>query len=219
MLDLPFVSIKTIFGLVGVVLGFVCYMPYFVDTLKGRTTPHVYTWFILGTLGVIGSGLQAGDAAGAGAWVTLAAAIMAYTAFGLGLRVGATQITWMDTLFFVLALIALFLWLVARQPILSVILISITDLLGFVPTIRKAWQKPYSETALTFRLLAVRQIFALLAIERYTFVTMLYPVVVLLEAGLFSVMLSLRRRVVGERQENQATTTPAPSAADTIAIE
>jgi hypothetical protein len=211
MIDLSFIPINSIFGLVGVALGFVAYVPYFVDTLKGRTTPHVYTWFILGTLGAIGFGLQAGDAAGAGAWVTLAASIMAYIAFGLGLRLGNKQITWTDTLFFVLALLALFLWLVARQPLLSVIMISVTDLLGFVPTIRKAWQTPYSETALTFRLIAVRQIFALLAIENYTLVTILYPAVVLLESGLFSVMLSLRRRIVGEPQENQLTN-PVPSA-------
>jgi hypothetical protein len=208
MIDLSVIPIKPIFGLLGVVLGLVCYVPYFVDTLKGRTTPHVYTWFILGTLGMIGFGLQVDDAAGAGAWVTLSAAILAYTAFGLGLRVGDKQITWMDTLFFLLALVALVLWLVAKQPVLSVILISVTDLLGFVPTIRKAWHKPYSETALTFRLIAVRQIFALLALERYTLVTVLYPLVILLECGLFSVMLALRRRVVGEPHAHQLTTTP-----------
>jgi hypothetical protein len=211
MFELPIQQLKTIFGLLAVALSIIGYAPYLIDTLKGRTTPHIYTWFIWGTLAAIGYSLQVSDNAGVGAWVMLSIAILGYTVFGLGLRNGTKNITWSDTLFFILALIALLLWLVAKQPVLSVILVSITDLLGFGPTMRKAWHHPFSETILTYRLNAVRQTLGLLALEHYSIVTWLYPLVLVLGNGLFSIVLSVRRRVV-RRLHNQANANMAVGA-------
>lgn len=51
-------DVKTIISMLAVLLTFVAYVPYVRDTLQGKTTPHVYTWFIWGLVTAIAFGLQ-----------------------------------------------------------------------------------------------------------------------------------------------------------------
>ncbi len=187
-------EVKTIIGIIAVILSIVGYIPYFRDTLRGKTKPHVYTWFIWGLVTAIAFGLQVSAGAGVGSWVTLTVAILAFIIFGLGVRSGEKDITRSDTIFLMLAFIALFLWLIAKQPMLSVILVSSIDMLGFAPTIRKSWHKPFSETLFTYELGAFRHGLSLLALQNYNIVTWLYPGSWAVANALFSLMLVLRRR-------------------------
>lgn len=192
------ISIKTIISLVAVILAFIGYIPYLRDTFKKKTTPHVYSWFIWGMVTVIAYALQVSGGAGVGSWVTLAVVIIALTIFILGLRNGKKDITRSDTIFFILALVAIFLWLVVKQPVLSIILVSTVDILGFIPTIRKSWNKPYSETLFTYELGAFRHGLSLFSLQQYSIVTWLYPASWALANALFSVMLVFRRKTVSK---------------------
>jgi hypothetical protein len=140
--------------------------------------------------------LQVSGGAGAGSWVTLGAVIIAFVIFACGLRNGKKDITKSDTLFFILALIALLFWLLAKQPIISVILVTVIDLFGFAPTIRKSWNKPYSETLFTYQLNAFRHGLSVLALQKYSILTWLYPISWALANLIFSIILIVRRRQV-----------------------
>ncbi|MCX6727776.1 MAG: hypothetical protein NTX11_03125 [Candidatus Saccharibacteria bacterium] len=185
---------KEIIGIIAVVLTFVGYIPYIIDTIKGKTTPHIYTWFIWGLVTAIAFALQLSDKAGPGAFTTLAAAIVCFIIFGLGVRQGKQDITKSDTVFFVMSLFALALWLFAKQPVLSVILVSLIDMLGFIPTIRKSWHRPNEETLSSYITNTLRFTLALFALQRYTLITTLYPISWVIANGLFSVFLSVRRK-------------------------
>lgn len=184
---------KEIVGTVAVVLTFVGYIPYIIDTIKGKTKPHIYTWFIWGLVTAIAFGLQMADNAGPGAYTTLAAAIVCFVIFLFGIRQGSHDITQSDTVFFLLSLLALVLWLFARQPVISVLLVSTIDMLGFIPTVRKSWHKPHEETLSSYLTNTFRFALAILALQRYTLVTMLYPITWIVANGLFSVFLIVRR--------------------------
>lgn len=188
---------KEILGVIAVLLTFVGYIPYIRDTVKGKTTPYIYTWFIWGLVTAIAFGLQISDKAGPGAFTTLAAAIVCFIIFGFGMRQGKKDITKSDTVFFILSLFALVLWLFAKQPVLSVILVSIIDMLGFIPTIRKSWKKPHEETLISYVTNTFRFCLALFALQRYTLITTLYPATWIVANGLFSVFLILRRGRIG----------------------
>lgn len=189
-------DVKTIISITAVIFAFMAYFPYVRDTLTGKTTPHIYTWFIWAFTTAIAFGLQVSGGAGVGSWVTLAVVIACLFVFLLGMRNGKKDITKSDTLFFILSLMALFLWLVAKQPVLSVILVSSVDLLGFIPTIRKSWNKPYSETLFLYEINAFRHGISLLALEHYSIVTLLYPASWTIANALFSLMLIIRRKQV-----------------------
>lgn len=186
---------KEIVGIIAVLLTFVGYIPYILDTLKGKTTPHVYTWFLWGFITAIAFGLQTTVDAGPGAFVTLAAAIVCSFIAVLGfVKRGKKDITSSDTVFFTLGLIAVGLWLLADQPVTSVILLSVIDMLAFIPTIRKSWNKPFSETLFSYQLNTLRFALALFALDSYGIIAALYPLTWILANGLFSIFLMVRRR-------------------------
>lgn len=187
-------AIKYFLGSLAVILSFVGYVPYLRDTVKGKTKPHIYSWLLWGFVSLIAFGLQVSKNAGAGSWVTLAVAIVCFVIAAFALKNGKKDITKADTVFFILAWVAVVFWLIAKQPVLSVILISLVDLLGFVPTIRKSWIKPHSETLFTYILNTFRHGISILALQSYSIVTWLFPGTWAVANGLFSVMLILKRK-------------------------
>ena len=167
---------KIIISIISVILVFVGYVPYIIDILKRKTTPHTFTFLIWGLARSITWALQVHGGAGVGAWITFAVSAVCIFIFFLCLKYGEKSITRSDILFFALALFSLFLWLVVKQPLLSVILVVLTDVLGFAPTIRKSWNKPHSETLFTWWVAAFRHALGIIALEKFNIFTLLYPV-------------------------------------------
>lgn len=171
-------------------------MPYLRDTLRGKTRPHVYSWLVWGVVTLLAFVLQSSDHPGPGSLVTLVAGLICLLVFALALKGGRRDITPADTVFLLLAAAATGLWALASQPVVAVVLLSSVDMLGFLPTIRKSWHAPDSETLSTYVTNTVRFVLALTALQRYSVVTSLYPLTWLLANGAFAVRLVLRRRAV-----------------------
>jgi hypothetical protein len=184
---------KTLIGVLAVLLIFVGYTPYLRDTIARRTHPHAYSWFLWALIAIVTSALQFGDGAGIGAAVTLSAGIVCVMIFVVGLRFGDRDITRMDTAFLIAGFAATALWIIADQPLLSVLLLAVIDLLAFAPTIRKSWNKPFTETLSSYVMNVVRFGLALLAIRSYTVITVLYPATWILGNAFFVAMLNIRR--------------------------
>jgi len=187
---------KEILGVIAIILTFVGYAPYIRDTIKGKTRPHVYSWFLYALIAFLVFGIQISHNAGPGAYVTLTAACFSVLLLVLGLRMGEKDITRSDTLMLVLTLIAIGLWVFAKQPVISVVLACLVDLFAFVPTIRKTWHKPHTETLSLYTTNFIRYILVILALYSFTFVNVAYPIFWLSANGLFALGLILRRKYV-----------------------
>lgn len=189
---------KQALGLIAVVLTFAAYIPYYRDILKGKTHPHVYSWSLWGLLTILIVALQIKGGAGAATLVTAAAGVLCLGVVGLSLKNGKRDITISDTVTAILGLIAIGFWLIADEPTVSIILVVLADLLAFYPTIRKSWNKPYSETLSLYVTNAIRFTLAVLAIESYTLLALLWPVTWVIGNILFSIVLVMRRRTVSD---------------------
>jgi hypothetical protein len=80
-----------------------------------------------------------------------------------------------------------------------VILITVVDAFGFLPTVRKAYGKPRQETLITYEINTVKYMLVVLAIQNYTLITTLFPAAVAIMNALFVTMLIIRRRQVAVR--------------------
>jgi len=109
---------KEIIGYAAVVLTFVGYLPYVRDTLNGKTRPHVYSWFLWGFITSVAYALQVSVHAGPGSLVTIAAAVVCLIIALLGVKNGRKDITKSDTVFFIVGMAAIGVWLLAKQPII-----------------------------------------------------------------------------------------------------
>ena len=187
---------KTIIGAAAVVVAFASYTPYFKNLLSGKTKPHAFSWLVWGILNAIAFSGQIHDKGGAGAWsVGLTAAVM-FIIFAIALRKGEKDIRPFDWFCLIGAGISLVPWLLTSNPLISVVLITIIDALGFLPTVRKSFKKPHQETLVTFALSTVKYTLVVIALQHYTLVTTLFPLSLVIMNGLFVAMLIIRRRQV-----------------------
>jgi len=189
---------KEIIGAIAVVLTFAGYVPYYRDILKGKTHPHIYSWSLWCLLTVLLVALQIKGGAGPATWVTIAAGLLCMGVVFLSLKSGKKDITISDTIVAVLSLVAIGFWLIADQPIISMILVIIADILAFIPTVRKSWHKPYSETLSMYVTNTFRFSLAVAAIGTYTFLSVSWLLTWAVGNGLFSLMLVIRRNHVKE---------------------
>ena len=185
---------KITVAVVSIVLTLAGYFYYFRDIFTGKTKPHAFSWLVWGALTAIAFAGQLSDNAGPGAWVTGLTAAISFVIFALAIPKGEKEVTTSDKLNLLGAAFALLLWFVTNDPLLSVILITVVDFLGFLPTIRKSYQKPHEETLVHYVLAGLKFVLAIIALEHYSVVTWLYPASLVAANLLFVVMLVVRRR-------------------------
>lgn len=190
---------KEIIGAVAVILTFAAYIPYYRDIFKGKTRPHIYSWALWGLLTVLLVALQIKGGAGPATWVTAAAGLLCVGVVFLSLKNGKKDITMSDTIVAILSLLAIGFWLIADQPIVSITLVIIADMLAFIPTVRKSYYQPYSETLSLYVTNAIRFGLSLFAVENYTYLSSSWIVAWVIGNALLSVLLLVRRKQVKKR--------------------
>src|SRR3989344_7062194 len=139
---------KTLLGILATVIGIIGYIPYFVDIFRGKTKPHVFSWFVWTLLTSIAFFAQVAGDAGPGAWVTGLTAMVCLVITLLAFTRGEKEITRLDWMSFVGALLGIILWIKNQDPLPSVILVTLVDAIAFIPTFRKSYHKPNEETAI-----------------------------------------------------------------------
>ncbi len=186
-------ELKTIVGVIAVGLNMIAFWPYIVDTLRRKTKPHMYSWLVWTLItGIVFVG-QLADGAGAGAWSTGITTVINLVIFLLSLKYGTSDITLSDKICLGSAGAVLLFWALSNSMTLSIIMVTIVDVLAFVPTIRKSYKKPKEETFITYPLSTVRCTLGVLAIANYSVITCLYPVAMFAMYGIVTAVLLFRQ--------------------------
>jgi len=133
------------------------------------------------------------ESAGPGAWARGFSCATCFILVLIGWQRGDRGYTAGDWVTLAVSLFAIPLWILTRTPIYSVILVSLIDTIGFVPTIRKAWHKPFEEPAAGYGWFSLGALLSLAAIENYTPSTWLYPAVMVVTNGAMTIFLLMRR--------------------------
>ncbi|WP_231109605.1 hypothetical protein [Vibrio nigripulchritudo] len=157
----------------------------------------MFSWIIWGTTTGIVFFAQLEAKGGIGAWpIGVSGAITVLVALLAFIKSSDVSITRTDWVFFLAALTSLPFWYFTSDPLWAVVVLTTVDLLGFGPTIRKAYDFPHDENVPFFLLFMARNTFALLALEHYSVATVLLPLSVSIACLLLLIMVSYRRRVV-----------------------
>ena len=189
--------VKEIFSAAGIAITFILYYPYIRSIQRGETKPHVFSWVIWGLSTLIVFFAQLAGRGGLGAWVIgVSGLISGYLAFLSYWKRGDTVITRSDWMFLLAALSALPFWFITSDPLWAVIILTFSDLAGFGPTVRKAYSHPHDESVIFFALFAVRNVLVILALERYSLTTVLFPAMVGAACLLVAVLLLYWRHSV-----------------------
>lgn len=190
--------LKSLFSAVAIALTFALFYPYVRSIIRGATKPHTLSWVIwgIGTFAVFFA--QLADGAGIGAWpIGLSALITCYVALLSWIKRSDLTITAADWSCLAAAFLAVPVWLITSSPFWAVLILTVIDLVGFGPTVRKAYSRPREERIWFFVLGALRNAFVIAALEHYSPTTVVFPLAVGLACLALAAFIVYRRSVVG----------------------
>ncbi|HAJ92613.1 MAG TPA: hypothetical protein DCO71_08380 [Gammaproteobacteria bacterium] len=190
-------SYKEILSALAIGLTFIAFYPYIRSIIKGETKPHVFSWVIWGSTTFVVFLAQLEGGGGVGAWpLGVSGAITVFVAITAYAKRADISITGTDWLFFVSAMSSLPFWYLTSDPLWAVVILTTVDVLGFGPTIKKAYSQPYTESALFFMLFTVRNLMVIMALENYSVTTVLFPAVIAAACIVLMAMIVYRRHAL-----------------------
>jgi hypothetical protein len=183
----------------GVLAGFVAvinYAPYLIGVASKKMHPHAFSWIIFTLITGTVCVAQLSSGAGAGAWATGLTAVTTFCIAIFALRNGGYKVTRTDLGSFIGALVAIPVWIITANPLLAVVVLTFVEVLGFLPTYRKAWYQPFDESRLAFSLTILKYILALGAMQTYNVTVMLFPVALIVLSTILLIEINWRRNYI-----------------------
>jgi len=192
-------SIKLTLSVVAAVVIAAGFYPYYRDILRKKTQPHLYTWLIwLITQATATVGVWKGGG-GYQMFSYLAGLVLVIGVFLLTLKYGTKNITRTDTALLGLALLAIVGWWQLNSLLLAVFAVSAIDALGYLPTLRKCYHEPWSETLSFWVLMICGNAFSMLSSAHYNALTLTYSATISIGNAIVCLLCLWRRKTVPVR--------------------
>lgn len=185
---------KETVAIVASILAIIGNVPYLRDIIRKKVKPHPYTWLVWSLVSCIVFFGQLAKGAGIGALPTAASEIFTIIIFFFSLQYGFKNISRTDTVFLLIALSGIIPWILTHDPTISVIIAVTIDAVAFVPTIRKTWLYPQTESPLLYATNVFRHILMLFSLQAYNVATMLHSIVMIVTNSIMTIIITRRIR-------------------------
>ncbi len=170
-------TVKVVASGAATIIALIAYIPYLIDMFRGKNQPHLYTWISIFIITLTIAIIQLQGGAGVGVipvfvGVGVDAVILFYC-----FRFGTKDIIFMDKICLVLSILGVGFYVIfSNRPFLSLAIVSIAEVISFIPTVRKTRNAPYSESLTSYYLIMLKLVLILVAIEAYNLLTVSYSV-------------------------------------------
>jgi len=185
---------KEAIGLLSFVIALIATGQYFVFTIRGKIKPHVFTWLVWGLVMGISAAARTADNAGPGAWAAWAVSASCLSIGVLAVFKGEKNITKSDIVAFVGALSAIPVWLVTNNPLMAVLIVTAIDLIGYYPTFRKSFHRPFEEATFNYFISNALHLLSLYANAHTSLTTTITPIAYFLANSCLVILILIRRR-------------------------
>lgn len=150
MISLDYTQFLVCFSAFLSILGATAYIK---DTFKGRTKPNRVSWFLWGTIPLIGT--VAALEAHADPWATVRIFLAGFLPLIVFIasffnKKSYWKLTYFDWICLILAIVATIFWAILQEPKMAILLAVVADAVASFPTIIKAWKNPETETGSTY---------------------------------------------------------------------
>jgi hypothetical protein len=187
----------TAHGLIGIAAGtlsFVAYPIYIAEILRGNTKPSAVTWWILALSNVMLAGSYFASGARDTMWIPVSYSCGFLAVAVLSLKYGEGGWTTLDKLCLCGAMGSVLPWYFFNSPQITLLCIVMVECFGLVPTIRKTYRRPLSESRAAWIIATVGGLLNVCAIETWTLAVAAYPFYVLVTNGAVAYLASSPRR-------------------------
>lgn len=186
---------KLEFALIAALFAIIGNVPYLIDIFKRRVQPHPYTWLVWSIVSCIVFFGQLAKGAGVGAIGTGASEVFTIIIFFFSLQYGFKNIRTIDTVFLCIALLGIIPWVLTKDPTISVIIAVLIDMIAFVPTIRKTWLAPKTETPILYGMNVLRHILMLFSLQAYNVATTLHSIVMITINSAMTIIIVFKKNI------------------------
>jgi hypothetical protein len=207
-------SIKDVMGALAVAIALAAYGLYAWKSLRGEARPHPLSWLIFGVLTGTGYLVQVDQNAGPGSWVMAITTVVCLMLAVMGLWRGERAFPWYEWAFLATAVVifAFYLWsrspelisdtlsgasrdlIIRHAPAISASLAAFVSVLGFGPTVTKAWRRPYSDSSSTFALNSLKFVPSFFALDTISVATCVFPAALVVANATVALIIYLRRQ-------------------------
>lgn len=170
--------------------------------IKESIKPHPLSWFVWAWVTGVATAIQGLRGAGWGTSVTLFTAVCCVIIWLVALRKRQRSLDDMQESRLIkginltsiaFAFGAIVLYGLVKDPRSAAALVTLADLLGYIPTAQQIWRHPKSDSATAYCLNSVKFLAGFLAITSYSVATWLYPISIFAANMIVFVLLILRR--------------------------
>lgn len=148
-----YMSIAHILVIISALISFGGAYAYIADTIKGKTKPNRISWSMWALSPLIGTG--AAIAAHADLWATSRIFLAGFLPLLVFLasfvdKKSYWQLTVFDFLCGLCSFFAIIAWILFSSTNIAILLAVLGDACASLPTLKKAWTHPHTETAITY---------------------------------------------------------------------
>ncbi len=184
-------------GILSSIVFIVGDIPYILDTFKGKTKPHRVTWGVVFLLNTVGFLNQYASGARNSLWLFGAAVMVTGLIFLSSFRFGVGGKARLDIFAIVFSLLGVCLWIILKEPLISIVANLLVGVVCFLPALKKAWLDPESETLSAYIFGAVSSLLAAVSVGALRTDLLLLPVAsVVLQVAMAAILLGRRKRSV-----------------------
>jgi hypothetical protein len=188
-------TVQTFFGIAAGVFEFAACGIYIWSILKKKTKPDRVTWWVLALV----SGMITASYYASGAretiWLPAAYTLCFLIVSVLSLKYGdgPLSLTLLDRISLAGAILSAGAWALLGSTA-SLFMNMATELIGLVPTINKAYRRPWTESRASWLLATFASLLNVFAIREWTFVIAAYPLYVFVTNAIISYFI-VRKKV------------------------
>ena len=184
----------TILGLTSSAILVAILFPYVSSILHGPTRPNVVSWAGWALLSGIATAIQFSEGASWSVVVPLLATVSTAIVAIFAIRLGYAKFTRSDIICIGLGIIAIGMWLIARAPLVSILLAILADTIVTIPTYLKTYRDPFSEPAWLWFIYIVGATLGVIASTSPDRYNLTYPIYLVLSSSAIW-LLALRGRL------------------------
>ena len=187
MIDPRFVYLAMFLSLLGVA-------GYIRDTLRGVTTPNRVTWGLWALEGVLAFAIEIKQHVGLAAGMTLMLGLGPILVVVASFRHhhGVWRLTTFDIVCGAISLAGIIFWALVDAPTTALVSFVVADQVAALPTVRKSWLAPETETWWAFAMGSLNTGITLATLHEITTAGALFPGVIMVTDALLVVLIVTR---------------------------
>lgn len=169
---------------------------YIRDTLRGTTKPNRASWLIWFIAPITAALIQLDKGAGISALPVFMAGFVPFLVLIASFRNKQAywKLDWLDYGCLALSLLAFITFIFLKEGILATVFAILADAIAFLPTYKKSWIHPETETLSSYYSGSFNSLLSLLTVPTFSFVTAGFAVYLLI-GNVSEVILVKTRRV------------------------